>query len=210
MDGGYTDGIRICISHCEYLSADNEKERHQIFADIPPSDIQPPASVARLEVNAIRLCMDVLEARPRPPLKRTRTAPTKINPSSSPAGPVGNSQADRVAAMEGNFATVVVPSPQLDTAAPAHLTRCKSGQGVTKLVAKTAETIVNDEYVMLSVMVDGALRLASCGGLATRQSIGLKVKANTFGHGLADVIPNIWKPGHLLVPCRETSRLLRY
>ena len=48
-------------------------------------------------------------------------------------------------------------------------------------------------------IIDGALRLSVHGSFSGRSTCGLRVKANTFRLGLADVAPVLWKPGYLLV-----------
>jgi hypothetical protein len=48
-------------------------------------------------------------------------------------------------------------------------------------------------------LIDGALRLSVASSINSRYIPGVKVKANTFGPGLADIAPILWKPGYLLV-----------
>jgi len=59
-------------------------------------------------------------------------------------------------------------------------------------------------------LVDGAMRLSIYG--VNKTNTGLKIKANTFAVGLADVAPALWRPGYLTVgatdlcPWRNTNK----
>lgn len=50
-------------------------------------------------------------------------------------------------------------------------------------------------------MINGGFRLAVNGVLGNKYLFGLKVKANTFRLGLADIAPALWRPGYLDVGC---------
>lgn len=55
----------------------------------------------------------------------------------------------------------------------------------------------SSELEAVKQLIDGAMRLSISGG--NNASTGLKVKANTFAVGLADVAPALWRPGYLTV-----------
>lgn len=48
-------------------------------------------------------------------------------------------------------------------------------------------------------LVDGALRFSVSGSFSNRSVHGLRVKANTFFLGLADICPALWRPNYLRV-----------
>lgn len=62
------------------------------------------------------------------------------------------------------------------------------------------------DLTKLCTLVDGALRLSVTSSINIKSQSGIKIKASTFGLGLAKVAPILWRPGYLLV--REGARLL--
>ena len=72
---------------------------------------------------------------------------------------------------------------------------------VAKLGGETeiAESKMIVDITDLHTLVDGAIRLSLVSNLNTKMTPGIKVKANTFGAGLADIAPILWKPGYSLV-----------
>jgi len=51
----------------------------------------------------------------------------------------------------------------------------------------------------LETLIDGAFRTSILGRIKNKMLPGVKVKANAFEVGLADVAPSLWKPGYLSV-----------
>jgi hypothetical protein len=58
----------------------------------------------------------------------------------------------------------------------------------------------------MQTLIDGALRLSVLSSINSKMLTGIKIKANTFGPGLADLVPTIWKPNYLWVSDKD----LRY
>lgn len=80
---------------------------------------------------------------------------------------------------------------------------CRSIACVPNRQTRTANTRTNLSIANLRMLIDGALRLSIVSSINNKMLPGIKVKASTFGHGLADVAPILWRPGYLLVR-RET------
>lgn len=62
-----------------------------------------------------------------------------------------------------------------------------------------AAAVTARNQVEIHHIVDGALRLSVSGSFSNKSANGIKVKANTFRAGLADIAPALWRPSYLTV-----------
>jgi hypothetical protein len=67
----------------------------------------------------------------------------------------------------------------------------------TALHIAVQDTLTEELVAEIHSMVDAAVRLSVYG--INKSSTGIKVKANTFSVGLADIAPVLWRPGYLAV-----------
>jgi hypothetical protein len=218
---------RFNINHVSNDAQDDTKTRHRLFSNVPAADVQPPEGVPKIALGTIRFCMDILETKQRPQLKRSRTSPGErctLKP-----------QADFEQSEERDLLLHALTSTPIPTA-QAHLTdapqlmppstaRKRKRLGIHAAMRTSSSSVpssvrergsrrrpVTDhgpmamplanlpasEITETRLLIDGAMRLSVCTNL-NKTSNGLKVKANTFAVGLADVAPVLWRPGYLLV-----------
>ena len=78
---------------------------------------------------------------------------------------------------------------------------------ISNLTESLHDANMNLEVTELKVLVDAALRISVSNNINSRMLPGIKIKANTFGPGLADIAPVIWKPGYSLVSSRACRQI---
>lgn len=173
--------------------------------------------------------MDILETKQRPQLKRTRTSPdamqnfqsqsevgsdqnkevAKLFDDMTPANNdlvnasmvtdqrpvplIANGRRKRPGAKIG---TGTSSSPMLSPARGHSFRKRPYVQSMAS--SDVSMTLPTTDTSEVKRLVDGAMRLSVCCSLQ-KTSNDLKIKANTFNVGLADVAPVLWKPGYLLV-----------
>ena len=190
--------------------------------------MQLPESIPKFQIHTVRFSMDIIESRQRPRLKRSMTIPVETyaklwqhshNPDvslhdtkptaitsnlgsaviESPVGtPPPNRKRKRA---ENQVPTRTSSSPILSSSHRSRIRKCSSS--ISDLRPTTQEMSLTEELAEVFLMVDGAMQLSVYGH--NRSPTGLKVKANTFGVGLADVAPALWRPGYLIV--RQASQV---
>ncbi|KAF2833612.1 hypothetical protein CC86DRAFT_311544 [Ophiobolus disseminans] len=213
----------------------DEKECHRIFCNVRAADAQPPEGISRYQLQSVHFSMDVLEPKPRSYLKRAKTSPVEHSADQREyEGEYDGEEEselmlDELAAT--GTATVLDKSGAVSLAAlPAHRKRRRPrthaptrtastpplpsihGIDSSRKPAKVAD--LNDsppsmsqgeELAEIHLMVDGAMRLSIYG--VSKAPSGLKVKANTFGVGLADVAPILFRPGYQVALSRRAHLL---
>lgn len=209
------DGItHVAINYAEDDSSTNERQRHRILNNVPAAAVRPPESVPSLQLQVVRFTMDLLESRQRPQMKRANTVPHETSTKTQNYDDNKNEDADTLLheatespghAMKGTIRKRKRPgrqAPSRTYSTPVSL--FNSGDRSNKRAANLASPCVHDQDVIteeqlmeIQSMVEGAMRLSIYGN--SKLSAGIKVKANTFGIGLADVAPIMWRPGYIAV-----------
>jgi hypothetical protein len=216
----------ININHCESASASGETNRHRLFCDVPATDVQPSDGVPRYQLQAVHLSIGVLEPKQRPRMKRSKTSPAERSATESYTDHdiEGDDESDSMlhdmlatASSPGltqvNDVSRTIPAnrkrKRQRTSAP---TRTSSSPAIacTQQISPHNHSATGldphcgakpppfkDEMEEIGLLIDGAMRLSIYG--INKPYNGLKIKANTFGAGLADVAPALWRPGHLAV-----------
>jgi hypothetical protein len=203
-----------------------------MFSNVPAADVQPPDGISKVNLQAVHFVMDVLEPKPRPSMKRSKTSPTNTCTESSQHVP--NSEWNIVSDAMSQELTLrpegARREARLDSDSPTTSPACKrkrsrpevpvrtsssptscSSHGVNLRRSPPASNIIQphakvdldvEELAEVRLMVDGAMRLAIHG--LSKSCNGLKVKANTFRSGLANTAPCLWRPGYLAVRRRRS------
>jgi hypothetical protein len=213
----------IAISHSEHEDATEEKKHHRIFDKVPAADMKPPESMFNIQLQVVRFNVDILEPRVRLQVKRSNTLPDGIQVESDNAGGKGEQTEDAGAQLHETFvdpeneqlsASLTTPpisrkrkrpgkripsraisSPVLPLARDA---RSRRHQEMPKDLRVSDQDILTEVQLdEITLMIDGAMRHSILG--AHKSPTGIKVKANTFVVGLADVAPVLWRPGYLFV-----------
>jgi hypothetical protein len=225
-DGSSPTTGRFNITHACNEARDDTKTRHRLFSNVPAADVQPPEGVPKFALGTIRLCMDILETKQRPQLKRSRTSPDDLH-KCVPQDDFD--QSEELHPLLHDISSTPIPTAQSHLASPQFTppsTTRKRKRPVTHAATRAnslpvpsfgqerasrrnpvigqdpAAMSLTDlpapETTEIQLLIDGAMRLSVCTNL-NKTSNGLKVKANTFAFGLADVAPVLWRPGYLLV-----------
>jgi hypothetical protein len=168
--------------------------------------------------------MDVLQSKKRPRLKRSRTSPVVAKDLRSHHDSDFDSDEESKNMLHDMVATTCsdglrevlrVSGPSTPSgkrkrkgqrtqaamrvsSSPVRSThhRASSLERLVKEVNSQGRVPFND-LEEVKRLVDGAMRLSIYG--INRTPTGLKVKANTFAVGLADIAPALWRPGYLAV-----------
>ncbi|KAF9693895.1 hypothetical protein EKO04_008392 [Ascochyta lentis] len=210
--------LRIMINHASERAVSAVKQHHRILSNISAADIQPPEGIPVFLLDSVLLSMDVFETVQRGRVttaKRLKTLTYTNNPS-----PPATSQAfedvaqgafgtrlldmkDTVSAPESSPATKRTRSPTSSPVRTApfvgRLYRdCQLTARNCDSQDEISNTRSNVGIADLQTLVDRALRLSVTGSINSKSVPGTKVKANTFGPGLAEVAPTLWRPGYLL------------
>ncbi|KAF1940967.1 hypothetical protein EJ02DRAFT_378837 [Clathrospora elynae] len=216
--------IRLDISHAGNDEPPGGQKPHRLFSNVPAADTRPPEDIPTASLQYVRLSMDLLETstRRRPPPKRSHTSPDERQPAQAATGNCDVLLYDMLSVdnaphedITGPVPTTTNPStkrkrkrPATDNVMLTLSTRHESSSKVKRGRTRPATDSVlphglppdpaASDRAEIENMMDGALRLSVCGGL-TKPVNGLKIKANTFRMGLADIAPVIWRFGHLSV-----------
>jgi hypothetical protein len=167
--------------------------------------------------------MNVLQSKKRPRLKRSRTSPTVAKDLGSHHDSDFDSDEESENMLHDMVATACsngleevlgVSGPSTPSgkrkrkgqrtqaamrvgSLPVRSTRHRASSLERSVKAINSQGVPFNEVEEVKRLVDGAMRLSIYG--VNRTSTGLKVKANTFAVGLADIAPALWRPGYLAV-----------
>ena len=216
--------IHLDIRYGDVNEPQEELRHHRIFSKVPPRDLKPPEGIETIFFESVHFSMQLLDSRPngRITYKSLKTAaqeqvPIEVMPkipdlqdcleldvlhhaSSSPSikepytFSIGSS---RPLPMQRKRKRTISKST-LASSATLSNQHDQSSQQVVSTPTPHVDTVAAPSPSVENLMY-GALRLSIHGTLTSKSSYGLKVKANSFHIGLADVAPALWKPGYLLV-----------
>ncbi|KAH3988960.1 hypothetical protein HBH98_184820 [Parastagonospora nodorum] len=206
------DGIaHVAISYADDDSSTNERQRHRILNKVPAAAVRPPEGVSSLQLQVVRFTMDLLESRQRPQMKRANTMLEETSTQIQSCDDNKNEDADTLLhetiespgpAMKGTTRKRKRPgrqAPSRTCSTPVSLfdNEAKSNKRAATITNPRVpdQDVITEQLMEIRSMVEGAMRLSIYGN--SKLPAGIKVKANTFGIGLADVAPILWRPGHL-------------
>lgn len=206
----------VALSFLNAEGLPTERGKHRIFANVPATDLKPPESFPRIELQKVLFSMDVVEGKLRPPLKRSNTSTTLENYAPLQAeldagehqligtmSPWDTTDGVEVIDDETLAKTTSMSRKRKRCENSAHARTSSSQHGRSRkwpfAVSDWRPTRPpgpsKEQMAEVKTMVDGAMRLSVCGSM--KSSAGLKVKANTISVGLGDVAPILWRPGYL-------------
>lgn len=180
--------LRIAITYASEDTAHLGTQCHRILSSTSGAHIRPPEGVPSLSLDSVLLSADIFEL-----LERKKTAIGKrLKISTGNCGllqPILSGTIRDVepeASDEPPFTARVT----LKRARTTALQDVDTGSSSPQMCLDSGD---------LETLIDGALRISVLGRINNKMLHGVKVKANTFEVGLADVAPILWKPGYLSV-----------
>jgi hypothetical protein len=220
---------RFNITYADHEGQDEAKTRHRLFSNVSAADVLPTEDVPKFGLALVRFTMHILETKQRSQIKRARTTPEgmQVLQRQSEVEPDQNEALDNMLHGTAPASNAVVgASIVIDQQSAAVIARGKRKRLEAQVVARTRSSLmlsparerINRTHLPvrsiaslgvsiplpttdtseIKRLIDGAMRLSVCCSLQ-KSSNGLKIKANTFSVGLADVAPMLWKPGYRLV-----------
>jgi hypothetical protein len=217
--------LRITISRSDQIATLAVKQRHRVFSNVLPADVRPPEGVSVFFLDSVGFNMDIFEIIPKrttSTAKRLKTSLTSTQHSQS----TGRQDVDdpdpeaentllldpdstcpsRLTSTLKRPRSLVSPAGRTAVSPTPPPNEALLGPWSNSEVYETQQTRLSSEGVeptSVQTLIDGALRLSVLSSITSKMLPGVKVKANTFGPGLADLSPTLWKPGYLLVRAAE-------
>lgn len=203
------------INHSDDTAALATRQRHRVLSNIPASDVRPPEGVSVFSLDSVVLCMDVFELVPR---KTTSTAKRlKMSTNNNDLSKAtdchnvedsGHEPAD--ALLLDSDSGLSLPSVPPSMKRPRPLISSEEQTATLPSTRPNGDQehrihSTDPQPTNMQTLIDGALRLSILGSIKGKVLPGIKVKANTFGPGLADLAPTLWKPGYLSVRDQSVS-----
>lgn len=186
--------LRIGVAHTVEGASPTETQCHRILPDISVFDVRPPEGVPALYLDAVVLSADIFELH-----QRKRVAIGK-KPKVSELNDCGPRRrlSTVIKDLEREFPDVQ-PRTATDAGSLATPTSRKRGRisAPSGIKNEWSSTNTGLEIENLETLIDGALRISVLCRVNGKLLSGVKIKANTFKMGLADIAPSIWKPGYL-------------
>lgn len=219
----------MMVSHSSESATLAARQRHRVLPNTSAADVRPPEGVPVFFLDSVVFCMDVFELIPRrntSTAKRLKTSTTSNSLSQSkdsqdvddldhePTDALlldSNTMIPSLLSLStlkrprslASLAERTAISPITPPNEVIHDSRLNSQACDTRVETQVPRTGV--EPTNMQTLIDGALRLSIISSINSKMLPGIKVKANTFGPGLADIAPALWKPGYLLVRSKASS-----
>jgi hypothetical protein len=187
-----------------------------ILQNIHISDLRPPEGVHSLTLDSIVVSADIFPIQQRRKAVRTKRLGI-MKENGLPTGdwrgtvinePLSPGTHDALSSIVGSS---ILGRKRLNTAFAERpgLPQVMSWNKDSTNVSSAPEVSENQDQrrspqsalncTVLQLFIDGALRLSVLSTINNKLIPGLKVKANTFESGLADIAPSLWRPGYSLV-----------
>jgi hypothetical protein len=208
--------LRVLIGHSVNSATSTTRPNINIFQDIHTADLRPPEGVCVLTLDSIVVSADIFpSSQQRKAVRHKR--PRNIKDNGPPTAGSKEKTLDEPLplATNGAVSTVVRSSisrrkrpntlfadiPSLPQVMPPNK-EYLNASSAPKVFGnpderRSSQSALN--YAVLQLFVDGALRLSVLSTISNKLIPGLKVKANTFEAGLADIAPSLWRPAYSLV-----------
>jgi hypothetical protein len=226
-DAGLQGGVaHVSVVHREDNDSYTGQRRHRIFNNVPVTDLQPPETVANMQLEVVRFSMEIQEPKQRPQLRRSNTSAVdngsssqqqdldieqdhdldellQETPSPNHSLVLGNATcstspntAPRDLKRKRSDVRTATHPSSSLVVASAPGTRKRNRPGKTTTLLPTAPDPFSGEHLADIFQLVDAAIRLSICG-TSKLSSGIKIKANTFVLCLADVAPVLWRPGYL-------------
>jgi hypothetical protein len=216
----------VAVSHCNGDGSYVGQKCHRIFNLVPTADLQPPETIANIQLQVVRFSMDILEPKQHSQLKRSYPSPVGGGSSSQHYDQNLAQDPELDVLSEG----ILLPDHDLNLASATHnhppamvptklkrkrtdvrtSTRTSSSPALSCIreerkckcptmiadLSLNAPNTLSKEQLAEIQVLTDAAMRLSVCG-ASKSSSGIKIKANSFGICLADVAPVLWRPGYL-------------
>jgi hypothetical protein len=198
--------LHFNIGQCHKDASPSTKKTNRIVASTSSENAGPPEGVPVVLLESVEFTMVILESKSRVTVtrsKRSKTVPdsTLHSPEdytrSNPEGieEVLSHEEPRITS-EPHLASqlLVEPLRGRERLQPATVSNKRKRTSTISTVSPIpAEASALSEFQPIEMMIDAAMRISLC---KRGSSNNLKIKANTFNEGLADVAPALWRPGY--------------
>ncbi|KAF1928783.1 uncharacterized protein M421DRAFT_154993 [Didymella exigua CBS 183.55] len=208
------------INHSSENATLAARQHHRVLSNSSAADVRPPEGVPVFLLDAVVMSMDILELIPRrntSTAKRLKTSTTSNNmsPSKNSQDTDGLCHEPTDAFPLASNATIPLLSPSTpkiprslallaERPATSPMTPPYEAIYVSQpkmqacnVEVETQASGTGVEPPTMQTLIDGALRLSILSSINSKMLPGIKIKANTFGYGLADIAPTLWKPSYL-------------
>ncbi|KAH6639483.1 hypothetical protein C7974DRAFT_132447 [Boeremia exigua] len=212
--------LRITVNYASGCAGPATKPCHRVLASTSAADVRPSGGVPSLSLDSIILYADIFQLTQqrraaiakRPRLSADSKSATQ--PTSGRAADDFEQEVSDELLLEANTVAVPLASPStlkrvrasapfLETPVPSMyespIRALKNGwlNTTVSAVQIAAPDSKSDLHIGdLGLLIDGALRLSVLSRINSKMLPGIKLKANTFELGLADIAPTLWRPGY--------------
>lgn len=203
------------LNHASAYAVPVENQRHRILSNVPAADVRPPVGVPVYFLDSVHFSMDIFETVQRgraTAVKRPRNlahsnSMSKLEDQTA-SGLQGDISDELFLEVEGMVSSKRKRSPPLSSATTVCLPVIRPSEAFEEHRLPTrifdserpiSGAMTSSDSTDLHTLVDGALKLSVVGIINSKSVPGIKVKANTFGPGLSQVAPALWRPEYLLV-----------
>lgn len=225
--------MRIVVNHSSEHAFSDMKKRHRLLLNVSAADLRPPEGVPTFLLDSVLLSMDIFET-----VQQGRVTPAKRHKASTSSDYVlqaatsqlvdnlGHNSLDASLLEAQGIVSTPASSPTLKrnrspvsiptktTTLPVTIAREVSNHcrltTMTDYQDVLADPRTTCETPDLQTLIDGALRLSVTRSINSKSIPGIKIKANTFGLGLAEVAPILWRPDYLSVRRRGCPHIISY
>lgn len=221
------------VNHSSEHAFSDMKKRHRLLLNVSAADLRPPEGVPTFLLDSVLLSMDIFET-----VQQGRVTPAKRHKASTSSDYVlqaatsqlvdnlGHNSLDASLLEAQGIVSTPASSPTLKrnrspvsiptktTTLPVTIAREVSNHcrltTMTDYQDVLADPRTTCETPDLQTLIDGALRLSVTRSINSKSIPGIKIKANTFGLGLAEVAPILWRPDYLSVRRRGCPHIISY
>lgn len=211
--------LRVLVGHSVNSATSTARTHINFLQAIHTADLRPPEGVCSLTLDSIIISADIFPPRQQRKavrIKRPRSVKENAIPTgdsreatfdeSSPPGTheafssvARSSISGRNGRKRPNTSFAERPSPpQAMPPNKDYLNGSSAPRFPENLDVRRSPQSALD-YAVLQLFIDGALRLSVLSTINNKLIPGLKVRANTFESGLADIAPGLWRPAYSLV-----------
>ncbi|KAF2625536.1 hypothetical protein BU25DRAFT_473600 [Macroventuria anomochaeta] len=223
--------LRIAVNHSSERAAPTARPRHQVLSNICAADVRPPEGVSAFFLDSVLLSADIFELVQRRKVTTAKRLKTSTDSNGVPRSTTGQAaddtekeapdelllDANEITSSRASLPTlkrIRSPASSLERAASLPATPPGEAHQNCRLTLEASDSQngapnpkTSLDIANLQTLIDGALRLSVVSSINSKMLPGVKVKANTFGPGLADVAPTLWKPGYSLSLCQRANLL---
>lgn len=224
--------MRVTVNHSSEYAAAAVKQPHRVLSNVFPADVQPPEGVSAFFLDSVLLSMDIFDTVKRERVTIAKRLKTSVGQGdlsqATTSQPVGYSERETLDELLLETEVVVslpASSPELKRnrsiasalrrtailpiSPPGKASKeCRLTATTCGTQDRLADTRSSPDTADLHALVDGALRLSVMSSINSKSLSGIRIKANTFRLGLAEIAPTLWRPGYLLVRKKAYQRVI--